>query len=252
MDLYENQGKASGAYSWGTYTSHPYILMNFEGNLDGVFTLAHELGHAMQTFYVNQNEPYIYEGYSLFVAEVASTCNEALMMKYMLEHTTDKNEKMYLLDRYIQQIIGTFFTQVNFSEFELAVHEQIENGGAVSAQYFRDTYREIYAKYRGPEFLQGENEDITGLRISHFYRPYYVYQYATGYAAAQALSQKILQGDKAAIDAYMEFLATGSSNYPVDVLKKAGVDVTTPAPFEQTVKVFGDLVDEMERLLNEG
>ncbi|UCD62696.1 MAG: oligoendopeptidase F [Candidatus Zixiibacteriota bacterium] len=252
VDVYENQGKASGAYNWGTYTSHPYILMNFEGNLEGVFTLAHELGHAMQTYYVSRNEPYIYEGYSLFAAEVGSGCAEALMMKYLLEHTTDKKEKMYLLNYYIQQIVGTFFTQTLFSEFEIATHRQIENGGAVSAEYFRNTYRDIYQKHRGPELVLGDAEDITGLRISHFYRPFYVYQYAAGYAAAQALSQKVLEGDKAGTDALMEFLSTGASEYPVDALKKAGIDMTTPEPYLRTIQLFSDLVDQMDRLLDEG
>lgn len=252
VDVYENQGKASGAYSWGTYSSHPYILMNWVGTLDDVFALAHEFGHALHSYYINQSEPYVYEAYSLFVAEVASACNEAIMMKYLLENTTDKKAKMYLLNHYIQQISGTFYTQALFSEFELAIHERIENGGAVSAEYFRKTYRDILQKYRGPDMHLGENEDIGGMRISHFYRQYYVYQYAVGYAAAQALSQKILAGDKDALEAYMTFLHTGASDYPVEVLKRAGVDVTTPEPFKATIKLFSELVDEMARLLDEG
>ncbi|MEW6411462.1 MAG: oligoendopeptidase F [Candidatus Zixiibacteriota bacterium] len=252
IDVYETQGKGSGAYSWGTYSSHPYVLLNHSGSLEDVFTLAHEMGHAMQTYYVNRNEPYIYEGYSLFVAEVASTCNEALMMKYMLEHAADKKEKMYLLNHYIQQIIGTFFTQTMFSEFELAIHERIESGEAVSAEWFRQTYRDIYQKYYGPALVIDEYNDIGGMRISHFYRQYYVYQYATSYAAAQMISQKILEGDKAAIDKYMTFLATGASNYPVEILRAAGVDMTTPEPVNATIKLFSELVDEFERLLNEG
>ncbi len=252
IDVYETEGKGSGAYSWGTYSSHPYVLLNHSGALDDVFTLAHEMGHSMQTYYVNQNEPYIYEGYSLFVAEVASTCNEALMMKYMLERATDKQEKMYLLNHYIRQIVGTFFTQTMFSEFELAIHERIEGGEAVSAEWFRQTYREIYQKYYGPTLVIDDLNDIGGMRISHFYRQYYVYQYATSYAAAQMISQKILEGDKEAIDKYMKFLATGASGYPVDILRDAGVDMTTSEPVNRTIKLFGELVDEFERLLNEG
>ena len=251
VDVYETEGKGGGAYSWGTYTSHPYILMNWVGTLDNVFTLAHEFGHAMHSYNVNKNEPYVYEGYSLFVAEVASTCNEAIMMKYMLENTTDKKEKMYLLNYYIQQISGTFYTQAMFSEFEIAIHDRIEKGEAVSAEYFRKTYRDIFQKYRGPDLFLGENEDIGGMRISHFYRQYYVYQYAVGYAAAQALSQKILAGDKDALEAYMTFLSTGASDYPVEILKRAGVDVTTPEPFIATINLFSELVDEMARLLDE-
>lgn len=251
IDVYETEGKGSGAYQWGSYTSHPYILLNFSGGLDDVFTMAHEMGHAMQTFYVNQKEPYIYEGYSLFVAEVASTCNEALIMKYMLDRTTDKKERMYLLNHYIRQISGTFFTQVMFSEFELAIHERIESGEAVSADYFRKTYRDIYQKYYGPTLVIDDLNDLGGMRISHFYRQYYVYQYATSYAAAQMLSQKILEGDVEARDKYMQFLATGGSDYPVEILRRAGVDMASPDPVNATIKLFGELVDEMERLLDE-
>ncbi len=250
IDVYETEGKGSGAYQWGSYTSHPYILLNHAGSLDDVFTIAHEMGHAMQTFYVNQNEPYIYEGYSLFVAEVASTCNEALMMKYMLDKTTDKKERMYLINHYIQQIVGTFFTQTMFSEFELAIHERIESGEAVSADYFRQTYRDIFQKYYGPTLVIDDMNDLGGMRISHFYRQYYVYQYATSYAAAQMLSQTILEGDKDALDKYMQFLATGGSDYPVEILRRAGVDMNSPEPVNRTIQLFSDLVDEMELLLD--
>lgn len=251
IDVYETEGKGSGAYSWGTYSSHPYILMNYTGTLEDVFTLAHEMGHAMHSYYTNGKQPYVYEGYSLFLAEVASTCNEALMMKYMLENVTDKKEKMYLINHYIQQIIGTFFTQTMFSEFELAIHDRIENGEAVSSDYFRQTYRDIYQKYYGPTLVIDSLNDLTGMRISHFYRQYYVYQYATSYAAAQMISQKILEGDKQALKSYMDFLATGGSDYPMEVLKKAGVDMATPEPIYRTIKLFASLVDEMERLLDE-
>jgi len=251
IDVYETQGKGSGGYQWGSYTSHPYILMNFNGTLENVFTLAHEMGHAMHSFYTNRNEPYIYSGHSLFVAEVASTCNEALLMKYLIKNTKDREEKIRLLDYYIEQIIGTFYTQVMFSEFELAIHNRIESGNAVSSDYFRKTYRDIYQKYWGPELVIGKINDLGGMRISHFYREYYVYQYATCYAAAQMLSQKILDKGKGALPRYMKFLSTGTSEYPVDILKDAGVDMTTPEPINNTIKLFGQLVDQMEQLLNE-
>ncbi len=249
IDVYETQAKGSGAYTWGTYTVHPVMLLNFAGTLGDVFTLAHEMGHLMHNYYSYQHEPYAYAGHSLFTAEVASTCNEAIMIKYMLSQTKDRNEKLYLLNYYIDQIIGTFYTQVWFSEFELKIHEIVESGGALSADGLRKLYREVYQKYYGPDLFIPENRDLGGLRISHFYRQYYVYQYATSYAASQMLSRKILAGDKKAVDAYMEFIKTGSSDYPVNILKKAGVDMTTTEPFENTIKTFAELVDEYERLL---
>lgn len=251
IDVYESQGKESGGYNWGTYKSHPYILLNYNGSLEEVFTLAHEMGHALHAHNRNKVEPYIYNGSYTFTAEVASTCNEALLMKYLLTKTKDKKEKMQLLQRYIEQILGTFYTQLWFSEFELAMHEQVEKGGALSVSYFRKTYRDIYQKYWGPELVLDSNNELGGMRIYHFYRPFYVYQYAVGYAAAQVLSQKILNKEKGALEAYQQFLNTGSSDYPIEVLKKAGVDVTTPEPVAQTIKIFGELVDEMEKLLNE-
>jgi oligoendopeptidase F len=224
VDVYETEGKATGAYSWGTYTSHPYVLMNFTGRLDDLFALAHEMGHAMNGFYANQSEPYAYHDQTLFTAEVASTCNEALVIKYLLANAVTRDEKLAILNHYIKLIQGTFFTQVMFSEFELVVHERIEAGQAVSVDYFRETYRAIYEKYNGPDLVVGVNNDMSGMKIPHFYRQYYVYQYATGFAAAEALSQKILEDGDEAREVYLEFLATGSSQYPVDILKKAGVD----------------------------
>jgi oligoendopeptidase F len=250
IDVYENQGKGSGGYTWGTYTVHPVMLLNFAGTLNDVFTLAHEMGHMMHNYYSNKNEAYPYSGHSLFTAEVASTCNEAIMIKYMLDHTKDRNEKLYLLNYYIDQIIGTFYTQVWFSEYELKIHETVEGGGALSTESLRKFYREIFNKYYGPDLYIPPDRDYGGMRISHFYRNYYVYQYASSYAASQMLSQKIIAGDKKAIAAYMDFIKTGSSAYPIDILKKAGVDMTTTEPFDNTIKVFSQLVDEFERVLN--
>ena len=249
IDVYETQAKGSGAYTWGTYSVHPVMLLNYSGTLGDVFTLAHEMGHMMHNYYSNKSEPYIYSGHSLFTAEVASTCNEAIMIKYMLSQVKDKNEKLYLLNYYIDQIIGTFYTQIWFSEFELKIHETVEKGGALSADGLRKIYREVYQKYYGPDIFIPENRDLGGMRISHFYRQYYVYQYATSYAASQMLSRKILSGDKKAVAAYMDFIKTGSSDYPVNILKKAGVDMTTTEPFDNTIKTFSELVDEYEKLL---
>ncbi len=251
IDVYETQGKGSGAYSWGTWSAHPVILLNYNGSLENVFTLAHEMGHAMNSFYTNATEPYTYSGHSIFTAEVASTCNEALLMNYLLKNTTDKREKMYLLNKYIEQIIGTFYTQVMFSEFEMAIHDRVEKGGALSADFMRKTYRDIYQKYWGPELVIDSINDLGELRISHFYRQFYVYQYATSYSAALAISDKILKKEPGALDSYMQFLKTGRSAYPVDILKKAGVDMTTPDPVNRTIKLFSNLVDQMEQLLNE-
>ena len=251
IDVYETQGKGSGAYSWGTWSAHPVILLNYSGTLENVFTLAHEMGHAMNSFYTNTHEPYTYSGHSIFTAEVASTCNEALLMNYLLKNTTDKREKMYLLNKYIEQIIGTFYTQVMFSEFEMAVHDRVEKGGALSADFMRKTYRDIYQKYWGPELVIDSINDLGELRISHFYREFYVYQYATSYSAALAISDRILKKEPGALDSYMQFLKTGRSAYPVDILKTAGVDMTTPDPVNRTIKLFGSLVDQMEQLLNE-
>ena len=249
IDVYETQGKYSGAYSWNTYSVHPVALFNFAGTLENVFTLAHEMGHAMHSYYSNISEPYVYAGHSLFTAEVASTCNEALMMKYMIDNAKDKDQKLYLLNYYIEQIFGTFYSQVWFSEFEQKIHDVVESGGALSSESMRKLYREIYVKYYGPDYFIPENRDLGALRIDHFYRMYYVYQYATGYAAAQMLSKMILDKQPGATDAYLKFIRTGSSDYPINVLKKAGIDMTTPVPVENTIKIFSDLVDQFEQLI---
>jgi oligoendopeptidase F len=251
IDVYETQGKRSGAYTSGAYAAHPVMLLNFAGTLNDVFTLAHEMGHMMHNYYTYQNEPFAYSWHSVFTAEVASTCNEAIMIKYMFDHTRDRNEKLYLLNYYIDQIINTFYTQVWFSEYELKIHETVEKGGALSAESLRKFYREIFEKYYGPDLYVPPDRDLGGMRIPHFYRMYYVYQYATSYAASQMLSQKIIQGDKAAKAAYMNFIKTGTSDYPIDILKKAGVDMTTTEPFDNTIRVFSDLVDQFEKLLAE-
>ena len=251
IDVYETQGKGSGGYSWGTYSVHPIILLNYTGMLDNVFTLAHEMGHALHSYYTNNNEPVTYSGHSLFCAEVASTCNEALMIKYMYDRAKTREEKLYMLNYYINQIIGTFYTQIFFSEFELKIHEIVENDGALTSESMRKIYREIYQKYYGPDYFIPEGRDLGCLRIGHFYRMYYVYQYATSYAASQMLSKRIMDGDPEAQKAYVDFIKTGTSAYPIDILKKAGIDMTTTEPFENTIQIFSDLVDEFERVLFE-
>ncbi|MFZ5980223.1 MAG: oligoendopeptidase F [Candidatus Zixiibacteriota bacterium] len=252
IDVYETEGKRSGGYQWGTYSSHPYILLNYSNNIDNVFTLAHEMGHAMHSFYTQQNEPYIYGYNPLFMAEVASTCNEALLMDYLLKNAKSKDEKIYLLTTYIEKILGTFYTQVRFSEFEQNIHERVENGDALSADYLQAVYRESYERYWGPDLFIAKNYDMGGMRISHFYRQFYVYKYATSYAAALDIAQRIIDKEDGALEAYLEFLKHGSSKPPIETVKIAGVDLTTPNPVNNTIKLFAKLVDELEELLNEG
>jgi oligoendopeptidase F len=251
VDVFETEGKEGGASSSGVYGVHPFIVLNYVGSLDNIFTLAHELGHAMHTYYSNQNEPIIYSGHSLFTAEVASTCNEAIMIQYLIDKTKDRDQKLYLLNYYINQILGTFYNQVMFSEFELKTHEIVEKGGALSAESMRKIYREIYEKFYGPDLVMEPEKDMGALRIYHFYRQYYVYQYASSYAASQLLSTKILKKEKGAMDAYRQFISTGSSDYPVNILKKAGIDMTTTEPFDNVARLFGSLVDQFEKLLLE-
>ena len=250
IDVYETEGKSGGAFSGGSYATPPYVLLNYNGTIGWVFTLAHEMGHSMQSYYVNRREPYIYSGYTIFVAEVASTFNETLLMKYLLSNAKDKKEKMFLLNLYITNIRTTFFRQVMFAEFELAVHTHMENGGAFSADYFRKTFADIYKKYWGEELTVDELNSMLSMVVPHFYWQYYVYQYATCFAAAQLMAQKVYD-DANYVDTYMDFLSTGSSQYPVDVLKEAGVDMTRPDPILHTINLFSDLVDELEELLTQ-
>jgi oligoendopeptidase F len=225
--------------------------MNFVGTQDNVFTLAHELGHAMHSYHRHQVEHFRYGASTTFTAEVASTVNEAIIMKYLLETTTDPKQKLDLLIKYIEKIEGTFYTQVFFSEFELAMHKTVEEGGAFSADYMRQTYRDLYQKYWGPDVYIDSLNDMGCVRIPHFYRNYYVFQYATSYAASQMVSQRIINGEPGAVENLMTFLRTGKSKYAIDILKDAGVDMTTSEPVDRTLQFFGELVDEVERLLDE-
>jgi oligoendopeptidase F len=251
IDVYETQGKRSGAYNWGNYSVHPYLLLNFIGTINNVFTIAHEMGHAMHAYYTNSHEPLPYAGHSILCAEVASTCNEAILMHHLLDKVKDRDDRLYLLNYYIRQISGTFFTQVMFSEFEYEVHSIVESGGALSAKKMREIYRGIYEKYYGPDYFLEENKDLGCLRIGHFYRQYYVYTYAASYAASQLMATKIMNKEKGILETYENFLKTGVSKYPIDILKDAGIDMTTPEPYENVIKIFSDLVDEFEQLLLE-
>jgi oligoendopeptidase F len=251
VDVFETEGKNSGGYSWGAYSTHPYVLMNYNNTLENMFTLAHEMGHSLNSYYTNRNEPYIYSNYSNFTAEVASTTNEALLMQYLINSLKDKNQKLYLLEYYIQQIIGGFYFQILLADFEKMAHERMENGEALSPKIIRETYRNLMEKYWGPEVYRDSISDLGALRLYHFYRNFYVYQYATSYAAATYLSTEILKGNKDALDKYLGFLKTGSSDYPIDVLKKAGVDMTSSEPIDKTIQLFNNLVNQFEKLLLE-
>ncbi len=249
VDVYESEGKGSGAYSWSTYATHPYVLMNYNDTLDNMFTLAHEMGHAMHSYYSKKFQPYIYSGHSIFTAEVASTTNEELLMHYMLDRVETKEQKAYLLSYYIQQIVGTFFTQVMYSQFEYEIHKDVEEGKPLSADVLRQTFRKIYQKFWGPEMILEEYSDISCLRIPHFYRAFYVYQYATSYSAATMIAERLLKGDEQQRVAYLKFLQSGESKYPIDTLQEAGVDLTKSDAIEATARLFGRLVDELEALL---
>ncbi|HNX92772.1 MAG TPA: M3 family oligoendopeptidase, partial [Syntrophomonas sp.] len=249
IDVYENEGKTSGAYSWGTYDTQPYILMNYDNKLDDLFTLAHEMGHSMHSFYSNHNQPYVYAQYSIFVAEVASTVNESLLIDYLLEHSKDKQEKMYLINHYLEQFRGTVYRQTMFAEFEKIIHDRAEQGEAVTPELMGSVYRELNKLYYGPEIVLDEEINIEWARIPHFYSSFYVYKYATGFSAATAIKEAIRQEGTPAIERYLDFLKSGGADYPIALLQKAGVDLTTPEPVESALKYFARLVDEFESML---
>lgn len=249
IDVYENEGKRSGAYSFGTYDSKPYILLNYQDTLDDMFTLTHEMGHSMHSHYTRKHQPYIYGNYSIFVAEVASTTNEALLNDYLLKTIEDKKEKLYILNHYLEQFRGTIFRQTMFAEFEREIHKIVEEGGALTADKLSQVYGDLNALYYGADVMQDEEIKLEWARIPHFYYDFYVFQYATGFSAAIALSNKMLKEGKDAVEAYKNFLKSGSSNYPIEVLKLAGVDMTTEKPVRDALKVFSALVDEMATTL---
>ncbi len=252
VDVYENEGKRSGAYSWGGLaTGGPFMLLNYQNKLEDVSTVAHEMGHSMHTFYTMNNQPPPYADYVLYVAEVASTTNEAILLNYMLNHEKDRQKRIYLINFYIKQIIGTVYTQVEFAEFEHTAHKMVENGEPLTVESLDKVYGDLLKKYSGPVVHYPERSSIGWGRIGHFYRNYYVYKYATSYAAATAISRKILAGEPGALEAYLNFLKSGSSEYPNDLLKKAGVDLTTPKPIQATCDLLADLVDQLGELLHE-
>ncbi len=250
VDVYENENKRSGAYSWGAYGTHPYVLLNHQDNLDSVFTLAHEMGHAMHSYFSDKKQSITYAGYLIFVAEVASTCNEALLMHHLLQTTTDEAERKYLVNHQLESFRGTLFRQTMFAEFEMIVHKKISEGESLTKEDICKIYHDLNVLYYGPDMIVDEEIDYEWMRIPHFYTSFYVYQYATGYSAAIAFSKKILEEGKPAVDRYIDcFLSGGSSKDPIDLLKDAGVDMSTPAPVDDALCVFEDYLAQLEELV---
>lgn len=245
VDVYENENKRGGAYSWGAYGTHPYVLLNFQGDLDSVFTLAHEMGHAMHTYYSNANQPITYAEYLIFVAEVASTCNEALLMQYLLNHTEDPGERLYLLNHYLDSFRTTLYRQCMFAEFEHIAHTRQASGETLTQEVLDQIYGDLVKLYYGPDMVVDDEIVHEWMRIPHFYTSYYVYQYATGYSAAIAFSKRILEQGKPAVDAYVDnFLKGGSSADPMDLLRAAGVDMSTETPIEAALDVFESVLEQ--------
>ena len=249
IDVYENEGKRSGAYSAGAYGSHPCVLLNYDDTLDDMFTLAHEMGHALHSHYSNTNQPYFYSHYRIFVAEVASTCNEILLMEYLLKHTTDAKERAYLLNHYLDSFKGTVYRQAMFAEFEKKTNALAESGESLTAQVLNDVYYELNQRYFGPDMVSDPAIAVEWAKVPHFYYNFYVYQYATGFSAAVAIARNILKEGAPAVARYKEFLSGGCSLPPVELLKIAGVDLETPRPIQEALDVFGEVLDEIEKLV---
>ena len=249
IDVYENKGKTSGAYSFGCYDSYPYILLNYTDTLKDVFTIIHEMGHSMHSSYTREPQPYIYGSHSIFTAEVASTVNESLLMQHLLQGEEDVEMRKYLLNMHLEEFRTTLFRQTQFAEFEDLTHKAIESGQVLTGEWMCDKYEELNHKYYGPAVEKDDTIKYEWARIPHFYNAFYVYKYATGYSAATAISKKILTEGKPAADAYLQFLRTGECDYPIELLKIAGVDMGTKEPVEAAMDTFNALLDEFEKLV---
>lgn len=249
IDVYENKGKRSGAYSWGSYDTMPYVLLNYNYELNDASTLAHEMGHSIHSYYTRKTQPYIYGDYSLFCAEVASTTNEILLIHHLIDKETNKNKKLYLINQELEQIRTTVFRQLMFAEFELKTHEAIENGESLTSEVLCKMWKDINIKYFGEDMKVDEEISIEWARIPHFYSDFYVYQYATGYAAASSFANSILSKGEEAVEKYKGFLKAGGSMYPIDTLKMAGVDMTTSKPLKDTLDRFNELLDMLEEII---
>lgn len=246
IDVYENEGKRTGAYSWGAYGAHPYVLLNYQGNLNSVFTLAHEMGHALHSYYSDHAQDYLYAGYRIFVAEVASTCNEALLIHHLLEKASGEEERLYLVNYFLEQFRTTLYRQTMFAEFEKVTHQRAAEGQPLTADVLCEIYADLNRKYFGAGVVMDQQIRYEWERIPHFYTPFYVYQYATGFSAAIAISSKILRGEPGMVEKYKKFLSGGSSMDPIDLLKICGVDMTTPQPVEEALQVFAKYLEEMK------
>lgn len=251
VDVFPTKGKRSGAYSSGTYLTQPFILMNFYGGYEDMSTLAHEMGHSMHSFMSRAAQPYVYADYDIFCAEVASTCNEIILQNHVLDNTKDPKKKLYLVTEFLEGIRGTVFRQTMFSEFEQRIHEMAEKGQPLTADSLGSVYGKIMKKYYGPDYSHDELVDNYWIRIPHFYYNFYVYKYATSYCAASNIAKRIMAGQPGAVESYMSFLKGGSSQYPIDLLKMAGVDMTTPEPIEDAMKIFEGLLDQAEALVKQ-
>lgn len=248
IDVYENEGKKGGAYSWGCYDSHPYILMSYNNDLNSMFTLIHELGHSIHSYLSHNSQPYIYSSYKIFVAEVASTVNETLLIKYLLNNSKDKTEQIYLLNYYLEQFRTTVYRQTLFAEFEKITHEKVEAGNPMTADDFTEVFYNLNKLYYGGACNVDEISGVEWARIPHFYSNFYVYKYATGFAAASVLSEKILNED-GAVEKYLAFLKSGGSEYPLDQLRSAGVDMEKKESVDGALKIFNELTEKLEELV---
>lgn len=250
IDVFETKAKKSGAYSSGTtFGVHPYVLLNWTDLLNDVFTLTHEMGHNMHSYYTGKTQPYPYANYSIFLAEVASTFNESLLLDHLLEIAETKEEKLFLLERYLNNLTATFYRQVMFAEFEMIVYNRTEKGESLTSDALSDLYKNIYQKYWGPEMVVCEEEQYTWARIPHFYYNFYVYQYATGFAASEVLAKKVKSKGEPAVNKYLNFLKAGSSDYPINILKAVGVDMNSPEPVSAVSERMNQVLNEMEALL---
>ncbi len=250
IDVYENKGKRSGAYSWTVYGSHPYVLLNFQPNLDTMFTIAHEMGHSLHSYYSNANQPYVNSEYRIFVAEVASTCNEILLIRYLIENADSDLKKAYLINHMLEQFRGTLFRQTMFAEFEKIVHKKTDDGEILNCEELCNIYHDLNKKYYGDDVVSDDEIALEWARIPHFYTSFYVYQYATAYSAATTIADKILTEGESAVNDYKKFLKSGCSDYPIEVLKYAGVDMSKPQPIAQAMEVFKKMLDEMKKVVD--
>lgn len=247
IDIYENKGKRGGAYSWGGYDTMPYVLLNYNYSLNDVSTLAHEMGHSIHSYYSRKNQPYIYSDYTLFCAEVASTTNECLLIHHLIQKETDEKKKLYLINQELEQIRTTVFRQIMFAEFEKITHESLETGKPLTSDDLCSIWHELNRKYFGEEMIIDSEIDMEWARIPHFYSDFYVYQYATGYAAANSFATMIMNNGNSAVEKYRGFLKSGGSDYPINILRNAGVDMTTSKPLEDTIRRFEELLNMLDR-----